>query len=517
MTSSSGSAAGPTPGFVRRMAGVAQRFPFLAAALLGLLQVLAFPPFGLWWLGIAVLAGFFLLLETGSPGRGARVGFGFGAGLVAGGTYWLYTAIHDFGHAPAWLALFLMAGLVALMAAWYALLGYLSRRWLTQAGPWRWLVMLPAGWVLVEWARSRAFSGFPWLTLGYPQIDTWLQGYAPVGGVYLVSLAAAVAAGALTALLVDARRHARLGGGVLVGVFLAGLGLSQVPWVHPAGESMGVAIVQGAVPQDLKWSPEQREATLSLYRDLSRGAWGAPLVVWPEAALPVLAEEATPYLREQWGEASRHGSSLLLGLLSYDLAAGTIRNGLLVLDPAARPQWYFKRHLVPFGEYFPVPAKVREWMRLSSLAYVDLTPGTETQPVPVAQGLPLAATICYEDAYGSDQLAPLATARLLVNVTNNAWYGDSTAAHQHLQIARMRALEAGRYLVRATSNGISVITDERGTVLARAPQFQPAVLRGSVRPMSGLTPYARFGGDWPVLLLSALALLAGWPRRPAVT
>lgn len=496
-----------------RLAGGIRRFPAVAALLLGLLQVLAFPPFSWWWLGLLALAAFFLLLEDGTPGRAARVGFGFGAGLVGGGTYWLYTAIHDFGRAPVWLALFLMAGLVALMAAWYALLGYVSRRCLVRAGPVRWLLVLPAGWVLVEWARSRAFTGFPWLTFGYPQVDTWLGGYAPVGGVYLASLAAAICAGALAAMLATRGREWRLPLAALTLVTAGGWGLSRIDWVQPAGPPLAVAIVQGAVPQDLKWSPEQREATLALYRDLSRGAWGAPLVVWPEAALPVLAEEATPFLREQWAEASRRGSALLLGLLSYDLAAGTIRNGLLVLDVAGKPQWYFKRHLVPFGEYFPVPAKVREWMRLSSLAYVDLTPGSETQPVPVAQGLPLAATICYEDAYGSDQLAPLASARLLVNVTNNAWYGDSTAAHQHLQIARLRALEAGRYLVRATSNGISVVTDARGRVLAQAPQFEAAVLRGEVVPMSGLTPYARSGGDWPVLVLAGLALIAGLRRR----
>jgi apolipoprotein N-acyltransferase len=203
-----------------------------------------------------------------------------------------------------------------------------------------------------------------------------------------------------------------------------------------------------------------------------------------------------------------------MGLLSYDLQGGSVRNGLLVLDTQRAPQWYFKRHLVPFGEYFPVPAKVREWMRLSSLAFVDLQPGIEGQPVPVAQGLPLAATICYEDAYGSDQLAPLTQAKLLVNVTNNAWYGDSSASHQHLQISRMRAIEAGRYLVRATSNGISVIVGPKGQVLARAPQFQPVVLRGEVVPYTGLTPYAWLGGDWAVLLLAAAGVLAGVWHRP---
>lgn len=505
------------PAVVARVAVWVRRWPASTALLLGLLQVTAFPPLGWFPVGVVALAGLFLLLDEGTPGGGARIGFAFGVGLFSAGTYWLYTAIHGFGHAPVALALFLMAGLVALMAAWYALLGYVTRRWFSHPGRLRWLVVLPGGWVLVEWARSRAFTGFPWLTLGYTQVDTWLAGYAPVGGVYLVTLATAVCAGALAAWARAGSRHWPWPVAVLAGTVGLGALLSVVPWTRPAGNPVGVAIVQGAVPQDLKWSPAQRDATLALYRDLSQQVWGTPLVVWPEAALPVLAEEATPFLREQWGVASSHGSSLLMGLLSYDLQGGKIRNGLLVLDTQRAPQWYFKRHLVPFGEYFPVPTKVREWMRLASLAYVDLQPGPEGQPVPVAQGLPLAATICYEDAYGSDQLAPLAQAKLLVNVTNNSWYGDSSASHQHLQIARMRAVEAGRYLVRATSNGISVIVGPRGEVVARAPQFQPAVLRGEVVPYTGLTPYAWLGGDWAVLLLAASAVLAGlWHRQRGV-
>jgi apolipoprotein N-acyltransferase len=195
--------------------------------------------------------------------------------------------------------------------------------------------------------------------------------------VYLVTLATAVCAGAVAALLRSDRQHWQWPMGLLVGVVGLGGVLVAVPWTHPDGKPLGVAIVQGAVPQDLKWSPAQRDATFALYRDLSKPVWGTPLVVWPEAALPVLAEEATPFLREQWSAASSQGSALLMGLLSYDLQSGSVRNGLLVLDTQRAPQWYFKRHLVPFGEYFPVPAKVREWMRLSSLAFVDLQPGVE--------------------------------------------------------------------------------------------------------------------------------------------
>jgi apolipoprotein N-acyltransferase len=169
--------------------------------------------------------------------------------------------------------------------------------------------------------------------------------------------------------------------------------------------------------------------------------------------------------------------------------------------------WYYKRRLVPFGEFFPVPEAVRSWMRLHSLPYYDMTPGAKQQTPLRAGGERLAATICYEDAYGADQLAGLASATLLVNVTNNAWFGDSSAPHQQLQMARFRALEAGRWLMRATSNGITAVIGPDGTVTDRIPQFQPGILRAKVQPRTGLTPYAR-SGNWPILSFSFLLLIA---------
>jgi apolipoprotein N-acyltransferase len=248
---------------------------------------------------------------------------------------------------------------------------------------------------------------------------------------------------------------------------------------------------------------------------MTEGVFGARLIVWPEAALPMLPHEAGPWLARMWEDAQRHGSDLMLGLLRYDSEDKKYYNGLLALS-GDEAGWYYKRRLVPFGEFFPVPGFIRSWMRLMSLSYVDMTPGADEQPALDAAGQKIGVTICYEDAYGSEQLAVLEDATLLVNVTNNAWFGDSTAPHQQLQMARFRALEAGRYLARATSNGISAIIGPDGAVIGRAVQFVPEVLEGSVTPFTGLTPYARTG-NWPVLLgcalLAGVAFAAG--RRPA--
>ncbi len=503
-----------------RLAALARRADLFAryapwtAFLLGALQSLAFAPFELAPLGPGCLALLWLLWRGVLPRRAAAIGFGFGAGLFLAGTYWLYTSIHVFGKAPLALAILLMLGLVAIMGAYAALLGWLLARYAPARGHWRELALTPAAWVLMEWFRGWFLSGFPWLAIGYSQLDTPLAGFAPLVGVYGVSFAAAVTAGALVTAL-DGRRAARLWPLALVALLWAsGFALTRVDWTRPSGAPLTVAIVQGAIPQDLKWLEDNREHTLEVYRGLTQQALGARLVIWPESALPMLYHEAVPVLAEIYRDARARGSDLVLGLVRYDFQNAQYRNGLVALGD--EEEWYYKRRLVPFGEFFPVPPFVRAWMRLKSLAYVDFMAGAADQGPLDAAGQKLGATICYEDAYAVEQLEVLKSATLLVNVSNDAWFGDSTAPHQHLQITRMRALEAGRWMIRGTNNGVSALIDPHGRVAARSRQFEPEVLKGSVVPYSGLTPYARWRNG-PVLgtCLGLLALGALRRRRAA--
>lgn len=486
------------------LARIARQRVWLALAA-GAAVVPGFAPAG--WYPLAVLspAFLFLLWEGASPRRAATIGFAWGTGAFLAGTWWVFTAVHVFGKAPVWLAAFLMLGLIALMAAYYALLGWSVAR-CTGSPLLRWLVVLPATWTIMEWLRGWLFSGFPWLQTGYAHIDSPLAGYAPVGGIYLVTLLSSLTAGALVALLRGTRRQRLAAAAVAVTVWAVGAALAGHRWTTPVGEEIGVAIVQSAVPQDFKWQDDHRDAIMETHRRMTRQVLGTRLIVWPEAALPVLAHQAGPWLASLWVEAQAHGSDLMLGLLRYDEESGRYYNGLLALS-GDEASWYYKRRLVPFGEFFPVPRQVRSWMRLMSLSYVDMSPGADDQPPVRAAGQQIGVTICYEDAYGAEQLAVLPVATLLVNVTNNAWFGDSAAPHQQLQMARFRALEAGRYLVRATSNGVTGIIAPDGRVTVRAAQFVPEVLRGTAQPYRGLTPYARTG-NWPVLLFSALALAA---------
>jgi len=475
------------------------------AAAAGAATTFAFAPHGFYILAVLGPALLFLLWEFASPRDAARTGFFFGAALFGAGTWWIYTAIHDFGQAPAWLALILLGGLLAIKGAYYALLGYVVARIAPDPSAPRSLLLIPAAWALLEWLRGWLFTGFPWLELGYAHSDSPLAALTTIGGIHLVTIANVATAGALIVVF----RHAggaRFAAIALAVVFwLGGYLITGREWTRPAGEPIRIALLQGAIPQDEKWLAANRAKTLDTYRELNRQALGARIIVWPESAVPVLAHEAEAYLEAIRRESRAHGSDVMIGLLRFDFETGEIRNGLHAMSEAG-DGWYYKRRLVPFGEFFPVPESVRSWMRLNSLPYYDMTPGEEGQPPLKAGGERLAATICYEDAYGSDQLAALPGTTLLVNVTNNAWFGDSSAPHQQLQMARFRALEAGRWLMRATSNGITAVIAPDGRVTARIPQFEPGVLESAVQPRTGLTPYARTG-NWPVLSASFLLLV----------
>jgi len=487
---------------------------FLLAAVAGAATSFAFAPAGLWPLAIAGPAVLFLFWRDAPPREAALSGFAFGGALFAAGTWWIYTAVHDFGQAPAWLAVLLLAALVAIKGSYYALLGWLVARPAGLAPAARLLLLAPAGWTLMEWLRGWLFTGFPWLQLGSAHSDSALAALAPLAGVHLLTLANAVTAGALVLALEPGWRPRAVAAAAVILFWGGAFAVAGREWTAPAGEPFAVALLQGAIPQDEKWQVENRAETLARYRALHRDALGARIIVWPESAIPMLAHDAAVYLESIRRESREHGSDVMIGLLRFDFDTGEIRNGLYAMSGEG-DGWYYKRRLVPFGEFFPVPATVRRWMRLMSLPYYDMTPGAERQPALAAGGERLGATICYEDAYGSEQLAVLGEATLLVNVTNNAWFGDSAAPHQQLQMSRLRAREAGRWLMRATSNGVTAVIAPDGRVVARAAQFEPAVLKATVQPRTGLTPYARTG-NWPVLtlavLLAAVAAVSGWLR-----
>jgi apolipoprotein N-acyltransferase len=477
----------------------------LAFLLLGALVMLSFAPFGIFPLAPLLLMPLLYVFLVSEPRQASQLGFAFGAGLFLAGTYWLYISIHVFGQAPLILAIFLMLSLVFIMGLYYGAAGWLIAR-LRSGSLWQFVLLAPSIWVFAEWLRGWILSGFPWMTLGYSQIDSPLAGFAPLLGIYSLSLMVMVSASALLAAVLS--RGGKRVPFLMVAVlpWIAGFAFSQLIWTENSGQTVRTTIVQGGVSQDRKWLREQFSETLDLYRESVLNNGESDLIVWPEVAIPSVLDQVEGYISQLEQDIAVRDQTLLFGILERDMQAREVFNSVVLIGENGR-QTYRKRHLVPFGEYFPVPGFVREWMRLMNLPYSDITSGAAVQPLlQMADGNRLSVAICYEDAYATEQLYALPDASILVNVSNDAWFGDSIAPHQHLEIARMRALEVGRPVIRATNNGVSAFIGHDGRVLARGPQFEFVELTLEVQPRTGLTLFARVG-NWPVILFTLSSIL----------
>jgi len=479
----------------------------LLALLAGALLPLAFAPLSLFPLAVLAPALLFLLWLDVTPKRALWRGLLFGFGQFGVGVSWVYVAIHDFGHSGVPLAVFLTALFVGTLALFPALLGYFAVRF--ARGP-EWLrltLLFPAAWTLFEWLRGWVLTGFPWLNLGYSQIDAPLRGLAPLVGVYGVTLAVAVSAGLVAALVLAERRIRLFALAGLVVLWLSGALLTRVDWTRESGPPLRVSLVQGNIPQDSKWRPELVQHTLDLYADLTRQHWDSRLILWPEAAVTVFHHEvAGDYLPGLAREARAHGTDIVLGIPVREPGTHRYYNSLLALSD--KPGFYHKRHLVPFGDYLPLEEFLRGLIRFFDLPMSGFSAGPDQQPLLQAAGQKIASAICYEDTFGEELIAALPEATLLVNATNNAWYGNSFAPHQHLEMSRLRALETGRYMLRVTTNGVSAIIDQHGKIRGRSPQFETYVLSGEAVPRSGATPYVRTG-NLPVILLTLGILIYG--------
>lgn len=482
------------------------------ALLAGATLPLAFAPSGAWPLTLLCPALLLLAWQEGSTARLAWRGWLFGFGLFASGASWVYVSMHLYGGASVALAVLLTGLFCAGLGLFGALQGALFGWW--RSGRWTDACLLfPILWVLGEWLRSWLLTGFPWLYIGTPHVDTWLGGWAPFLGVFAIGGLLALNAGvAVQAFLSRQRRMALVAIGVIAASWLGGLGLSAIRWVTPQA-AISTALVQGNVPQLMKWDPGFRERTLDLYARMTRPYWGRDLIVWPEAALPVLLDQAADWLGARDREARESGSTLLTGIPSRQRQAdGTqvYHNSVIAMGYGVGS--YHKRHLVPFGEYVPLQSLLRGLIAFFDLPMSDFQPG-ENQQAPLQAGAwAVAPLVCYEIAYPDYTARQAQAANLIVTLSNDTWFGRSIGPHQHLQIARLRALETGRPVIRATNNGLTALVDHHGHVTAEAPQFETTVLTGSVQPTTGQTLFDVWG-SWPVVILAALGLLALMPYR----
>ena len=519
--------------------------PFVIALCAGAAMVLTFAPFGYWWLQPGLLAALFTLWRDAAPRRAALQGFVFGLGWFCAGVSWVYVSLHDIGGMPAAIAALAVLLFAIILSAYTALAGWLQAH--LRATPRRvhaWLI-LPAAFTLTEWLRGWVFTGFPWIAPGYAHSDGPLAGYAALTGVhgltFIACIAASLVAQGFQAInqpkpLVRAVLQTSAG---LVLLVLAGTGLRAIEWTVPLPSPLSVSLIQGNVAQELKFVPGRFESTLQSYAALIE-ANPADLIVLPETALPrMLHTLPREYLQNLDRFASTRGATLITGVpraeaagagagaaTGTDTGTGTDSgtesgdggaryfNSAITLGRASG-QGYDKSHLVPFGEF--IPFGFRWFVALMNMPLGDFTSGAATQtPLAIGQQR-IAINICYEDLFGEEIIRQLPAATLLLNLSNVAWFGDSLAPHQHLQASRMRALETGRVMLRATNSGATAVIDHQGRVTQALPFFSRGVLTASVQGRSGTTPYTRTG-NWPVITLCVgLLLWAAWMAYAAAS
>jgi apolipoprotein N-acyltransferase len=471
------------------------------ALVAGAASVLAFSPFDLWPAGIAAHALLVhLWLRAESPRAGLALGYAFGLGLFGAGVSWVYVSLHRFGAMPAPLAAFATLLFCAWLAVFPAAVGWLQAK-LRAPDAARAALAIPALWTLAEWLRGWHLTGFPWLGAGYAAIDTPLAGFAPLAGGFGVTHAALACAGLAWCIALGRARW--LAAGALVLVVAAGHALRGIEWSEPAGEPFKAALLQGNVPQDLKFDSGRYARTLDTYARLAESG-SAKLTVLPETALPRFLDAVDPaYIARLEAAAKKNGGDLLLGVPTR-AGAAEYYNSVVSLGASPR-QLYHKVHLVPFGEF--VPPGFGWITRTLSVPMSDFSRGAATQRPLAVAGERVAVNICYEDAYGDEIGRQLPEATMLVNVSNVAWFGDSLAPSQHLQIARLRALESSRMHLTATNTGITAAIGRDGKVIARLPQFTEGRIEVAVRGYRGATPYVRYG-DWLAIAAAALLLAA---------
>ncbi len=469
----------------------------------GVFLTFAFAPFEFSYLAVFSLLIVFLSWLECSPARAATRGYLYGLGLYGSGTPWVYISVHDYGGAPAIGSLLLTLLFICFWAIFPALTGYLSVK-LAGKQKKKIIWLIPFVWIFIEYFRGYwLLNGFPWLQIAYTQMNMPLQGFIPIMGAYGTGFLLAISA---SLIVTGFKRTFKPIYAILILTSLWGTGtyLQTINWTHPIGKEIRVALIQGNVPQDQKWLPQNRLQTLLFYKQMTEDNWDADVIVWPESAIPAyLFQVKESYLTPISAQAKSYNTDIVIGIDSRD-NQNNFFNSVVTLGH--HEGQYNKVHLLPFGEYLPLQPLSGFVLKLLNIQMGSFTSGGDKQKLLIAGGYPFATSICYEDAFGNEVLRSLPEAAFLVNVTNDAWFGDSIQPYQHMQIAKMRSLETGRHMLRATNTGVTAIVAPNGTIVNEAPLFRQTVLKGKIFPMGGMTPYARIG-DSIILFILAFCLL----------
>ncbi len=486
------------------------------AAIAGTQVPLSLAPYDYWpltFLGLSLLA---WATYGRSPKQTVLLALFFGFGLYGLGASWVYISIHQFGSTSTLLSLILTAGFVAGLSCAFAIPFYFYGRWFNQSNLGV-LVGFPAIWVLGEWMRSWFLTGFPWLYVGYGHLNTPLAGWAPVLGVFGVSLVVAASAAWLAVWVsqgcrVNPRGMTTRTGLIIVAIWVSGGFLQWAEWTNYDETPVTLGMAQGNIPQEKKWDPDFLQETFSIFNGLSKDLWQYDWVIWPEAAIPLLYHQALGPLKHLDSQANQTNTVFISGIL-YDQPEGYKFYNSIVARGLGDGITY-KMRLVPFGEYVPLERWLRGLIEFFNLptSYIHPGPGyTNGLQTPAGE---IAPSICYEVVYPDLVAKRALTAQFLLTISNDAWFGHSIGPIQHFQMAQMRALETGRYMIRSTNNGISGIIDPRGKILVQGGRFTRETIVGEVYAARGQTPFMLLG-SWPTVLLSLISLMILWRKLRA--
>lgn len=468
---------------------------YLLSIIAGSILPLAFAPFSIH--PIEILSPAILLLIWQRLSSSAKQcfisGWLFGFGFFAGGASWVYASIYNYGHAPVELSFFITALFIAALALFISVHGYIFQKIKIKNNLLKNLLIFPATWVLIsEWLRTWVLTGFPWLFLGYSQIDTSLKNIAPFLGVYGISFAVATISGALVSFVTLKNLSKRiwlLFAFVLFLFFCISLG--HIHTTNIQGKAIPVSLIQGNIPIEMKWNEKRTQIILGNYKKWSSQNWKSRIIVWPEGAMPAVQSQIKNYLQKLEGTAKKHNTTIVSGVIYQPFTADAYYNSMIALG--VDQGLYLKKHLVPFGEFLPFKQLLAWLLDFWHLPWSSLESGPMHQPDFILANLIVAPFICYEITYPEITLQYLPRAQFLLTITEDGWFGHSTAAAQHLEISRMRSLETGRYQLICANSGITAIVKPDGTIVAKAPTFQQTVLSGEIYAYTGATPWVQYG------------------------
>jgi apolipoprotein N-acyltransferase len=472
----------------------------------GLLLTFAFAPFSIYPLAIFSPLLFLILLSHTSPRHAFFRGWLYGIGFFGSSVYWVYISIHTYGNTSVFLATLITGVFIAFLAIFPGLNGWLLNRYFKTEHSYKYIFAYPAVWVILEWLRSNLFTGFPWVLLGTSQVSSPLKGYAPVIGVYGVSFLVIMNAGLLLDLYFQYQhknyKKILQQSFFIVLIWLIGFGLTYLHWTTPNGKPVQVSLVQGNIPQDIHWSYEQLIPTLQRYQKLTDEHWDSKIIIWPENAIPVPLQNATDFIDFMSAEALKNKATIIAGIPVKHATKDAYYNAVIAFGNDGG--FYLKHRLVPFGEYTPFADLLKTAMDHFQIPMSNMTVGEDAAKPIMAQGFKIATFICYEIAFPEQVLQNDGDIDMILTVSNDAWFGQSIALAQHVEMAQMRALEMGRPVLFVSNTGITAFITPNGKIQSAAPPDQIYVLTDKVQTVNGKTPWQRYGMDatWMMILIS---------------